>query len=156
MHIVLPWCSQSILLPHTEWGCDLDLCKGVGWGPPPKLLGDASYFGCSKGQGGGSKRRGQPQGFPGEGLPCVASRQVGLVIFQHLVYLWRSGKQKKEQGLLSSSCHYCPPGAAPLLTTEALPHPHPWVPWSSVHILLYQCGFFRRTHTTGERFHAWN
>ena len=48
------------------------------------------------------------------------------------------------------------PSAAPLLTTETLPlapqppFPRPQLPWSSMRMLLYQCGLVRRIHTTRE------
>ena len=48
VHVCLPWYSLTISLQYTEQGRDLDLCWGVGRGPPPKLLGGAGYFGGSQ------------------------------------------------------------------------------------------------------------
>ena len=77
--------------------------------------------------------------------------------FQHLVYLLGSGKQKKKnktnkqkkkQGLVSRNCQYHTHSAAPLPTEM---FPQPLVPWSSVHIPLYQCGLVRKTEPDHER-----
>ena len=57
-------------------------------------------------------------------------------------YLLGSVKQKKQQGLVSRSCQYHTPSAAPLPTE--MPRCSP-VLWSSVLTLLYQWGLVRKT-----------
>ena len=71
--------------------------------------------------------------------------QGELVIFQHLVYLWLSGKQKKTRVRFQN----CTCNAASFINDWNVPAS--MVPWSSVHILPYHCGLVRKKEPHHER-----
>ena len=79
----------------------------------PELLDGFGYFGGSQGLGGDSRWACEHQWFPVKGLHCVEADKKNCD-FQHLVYLLGSGKQKKQQGLVSRNCQYHTHSAAPL------------------------------------------
>ena len=100
--------DYQITLLYIQWGHDLDLCCGVEWGlPHPKLLDGSDYFLRSQGQEGSSRYGSWAPVIPSWRAALCGNWQGELVIFQHLVYLWPSGKQKKNKGLLSKLHMQC-------------------------------------------------
>lgn len=139
--------NYQITLLYIEWDCDL----GLGWGrvgvPPSWASGWSVHFVGSQGQGETAGGNNDHQWFPVKGLHLKTGWQR-TGDFQHLLYLLVSGKEKKQPGLVSRSCQYRTPSAAPL-PREMLPPPQ--VSWSSVLTLLYQCGLVRKTESHRRR-----
>lgn len=82
--------------------------------------------------------RSEHQWFLVEGLQCVETDRENWWFFQHLVYLWLSGKQKKTRVHFQN----CTCSAAFFISDWNVPAS--MVPWSSVHILPYQFGLVRK------------
>ena len=127
---------------YIEWGHDLDVCCGVGWGLlHPELLDVSGYFGGRWG------RRRQQVGIMSTSdsqlKDCTVSQAdrenwwfPTLGLFVRFRQTEKKKKRKKNR-VWSQEVFSITHPLRPLYQLKC--SPCPLVPWSSVHTLLYQC-----------------